>query len=226
VDRRDRVDVPLDPEGARMIEPARSFDRAAAEYEAARPGYAASLLDLLPVENERAILEEVVPQARSVAGSAEAIPLADASADAVFAAQAFHWFANDTAVAEIGRVLRPGGVLCLVWNENVEPSPLPDAFRAYFDALHAPSLDAVQSAQPLAEVLGDGTFGKLQSTSVAHEQVQTRAGVLAFAQSVSWVAHRSDDERASIGRELDALLPPEATFAFPMRAEVTWTARL
>jgi SAM-dependent methyltransferase len=253
------VDVPLDPEGARMIEPARSFDRAAVEYEAARPGYPGALLDLLPVENEatvldlgagtgkltrvlvrryrevvavepldgmRAILEEVVPQARSVAGSAEAIPLADASADAVFAAQAFHWFANDTAVAEIGRVLRPGGVLCLVWNENVEPSPLPDAFRAYFDALHAPSLDAVQSAQPLAEVLGDGTFGKLQTTSVPHEQVQTRAGVLAFAQSVSWVAHRSDDERASIGRELDALLPPEATFAFAMRAEVTWTARL
>jgi SAM-dependent methyltransferase len=253
------VDVPRDPEGACVIEPARSFDRAAAEYEAARPGYPEALLDLLPVVNEatvldlgagtgkltrvlarryrevvavepldgmRAILEDVVPEARSVAGSAEAIPLADESVDAVFAAQAFHWFTNDTAVAEIARVLRPGGVLCLIWNENADPSPLPDAYRAYLHTLHAPSLALVQSGPPLAEVLGGGAFGELQSASVPHEQVQERAGVLAFAQSVSWVAHRSDDERASIGRELDALLPPEATFAFPMRAEVTWTARL
>jgi len=61
---------------------------------------------------------------------------------------------------------------------------------------------------------------------VAHEQVQERAGVLAFAQSVSWVAHRPDEERARIGRELDALLPPQPEFVFPMTAKVTWTVRL
>jgi len=48
-------------------------------------------------------------------GSAEAIPLPDASVDAVFAAQAFHWFATDEAVAEIARVLKPGGkLICCV----------------------------------------------------------------------------------------------------------------
>ena len=98
-----------------------------------------------PLDGMRAILEEVVPSARSFAGTAESLPLEDASVDGVFAAQAFHWFANDEAVGEIARVLRSGGVLALIWNEPGDPSPLPDAYLAYLDALHAPSLDAVLS---------------------------------------------------------------------------------
>jgi SAM-dependent methyltransferase len=57
----------------------------------------------------RGVLETVVPQAESLPGSAESIPLDDGSVDGVFAGQAFHWFAHDDAVREIARVLRPGG---------------------------------------------------------------------------------------------------------------------
>ena len=149
-----------------MIDPARSFDRAAVQYERARPGYPPALLDLLPLAEDaevldlgagtgkltrvlveryrhviavepldgmRAILDEVVPAAESHAGWAEAIPLEDAAVDGVFAGQAFHWFKNDAAVAEIARVLRPGGVLCLVWNEGADPSPLPQGYREYIE---------------------------------------------------------------------------------------------
>ncbi len=49
-------------------------------------------------------------------GSAEQIPLADASADAVLAGQAMHWFDLDRAIPEIARVLSPGGVLAALWN--------------------------------------------------------------------------------------------------------------
>jgi trans-aconitate methyltransferase len=101
-----------------VIDPARSFDRAAVQYERARPGYPAELLDLLPLtpdaevldlgagtgkltrilveryrraiaveplDGMRAILEDVVPAAESMAGWAESIPLPDASVDGVFA---------------------------------------------------------------------------------------------------------------------------------------------
>jgi SAM-dependent methyltransferase len=49
-------------------------------------------------------------------GSAEAIPLPDAAVDAVLVGQAWHWFDADRTFAEIARVLRPGGVLAVMWN--------------------------------------------------------------------------------------------------------------
>ena len=60
----------------------------------------------------------IAPPARAVDGIAEAIGLPDASADAVTVAQAFHWFDGPRALAEIHRVLRPGGVLALIWNRR------------------------------------------------------------------------------------------------------------
>jgi SAM-dependent methyltransferase len=241
-----------------VIDPARSFDRAAVEYERARPGYPAAALDLLPLDADaevldlgagtgkltrvltgfyrrvvavepldgmRAILEQVVPAAESLGGSAESIPLPDAAVDGIFAGQAFHWFANDEAVTEIARVLRPGGVLCLIWNEPVDPSPLPAPYSAYLCTLHAPSLEAVQSGPSFAEVIGRGPFGAFHEASVVHEQVQERAGVLEFAQSVSWIAHRPEAERERIMRDLDSLLPA-GPFTFSMAAEVNWTVRV
>jgi ubiquinone/menaquinone biosynthesis C-methylase UbiE len=69
--------------------------------------------------------------ARALEGTAEAIPLPDDSADAVTVGQAFHWFDGPAALAEIERVLRPGGALALVWNRRaVETSPLHQAISA------------------------------------------------------------------------------------------------
>lgn len=53
---------------------------------------------------------------RTVAGSAEALPLEDGSMDAVVAGQAFHWFDASRFLDEAHRVLRPGGTLGLLWN--------------------------------------------------------------------------------------------------------------
>src|SRR4029450_13324531 len=65
-----------------------------------------------PVEEMRTLLTGV----EVLAGTAESIPLPDASADAVTAAQAFHWFDGPTALAEIAGVLAPGGAPAPVWN--------------------------------------------------------------------------------------------------------------
>src|SRR3712207_6985295 len=50
-------------------------------------------------------------------GTAEAIPLVDDAVDAVFVAEAWHWFDPEPAVAEIRRVLRPGGRLAVLYNQ-------------------------------------------------------------------------------------------------------------
>lgn len=71
-----------------------------------------------PAAGMRARLARAVRAADVVAGSAEALPLAAGSIDVVLAGQAFHWFQADRAVPEIARVLRPGGVLALLYNKR------------------------------------------------------------------------------------------------------------
>jgi SAM-dependent methyltransferase len=57
-----------------------------------------------------------LPQVTALVGGAEAVPLPDGDVDAVVAGQAAHWFDPVPAAAELRRVLRPGGVVGLVWN--------------------------------------------------------------------------------------------------------------
>jgi SAM-dependent methyltransferase len=75
--------------------------------------------DVVAVEPDQDMLAELrrrLPAVRAEHGSAEAIPLPDASVDAVLAGQAMHWFDMDRALPEIARVLVPGGVLAGLWN--------------------------------------------------------------------------------------------------------------
>jgi SAM-dependent methyltransferase len=62
------------------------------------------------------VLHTRVPGAEVREGHAEAIPLPDASADAVVGASMWHWVDEDRAAAEVARVLRPGGVFGLLWS--------------------------------------------------------------------------------------------------------------
>ncbi|KAJ9448977.1 putative methyltransferase MT3445 [Diplonema papillatum] len=75
----------------------------------------------LPLMREQ--LRKGLPSVRALEGTAEEIPLPDASVDAVFVAEAWHWFNPDRAAAEISRVLAPGGRLCIVYNERDTSHP-------------------------------------------------------------------------------------------------------
>ena len=82
-------------------------------------------LDVLAVEPQASLRERlaaVIGSARVHDGFAEAIPLPDASIEAVTVADGFHWFDQAPALAEIRRVLRPGGGLAVLvtfpdWSE-------------------------------------------------------------------------------------------------------------
>ena len=178
----------------------------------------ARVIALEPLAELRAILEERVPQAEPLAVLAEAIPLPDTSVDAVFAGQAFHWFANEVALAEIARVLRPGGVLARLWNEAIEPSPLPEGYRRRLSDLH----DAMRPTSIDERIFERAPFGEVHEGAVEHDQRSSRDDVLAFAASVSWIASR--DDREDVVARLGALLP-EATYAIPNRANVIWARK-
>lgn len=73
-----------------------------------------------PIPEMLDVLHATLPATQALLGSAEQIPLPDACVDAVLVAQAWHWFEPERAVAEVARVLRPGGRLGLLWNVRDE----------------------------------------------------------------------------------------------------------
>jgi ubiquinone/menaquinone biosynthesis C-methylase UbiE len=90
-----------------------------------------------PDPSMRAVLSRATVDCEVLDGRAETIPLGDRSVDAVLCGQAFHWFATEEALAEIARVLRPGGGLALIWNEwwKTEP-PVPPAAAALMQRVY------------------------------------------------------------------------------------------
>lgn len=76
----------------------------------------------------------------ALAGTAEAIPLADDAVDAVFAGEAYHWFDHDRALPELARVTRAGGGLAVLsrsWGEPEQPGLLPRPFSDELDRIWA-----------------------------------------------------------------------------------------
>jgi SAM-dependent methyltransferase len=186
----------------------------------------AEVVAVEPLLNMRKMLERVVPGVTVLAGSAERIPRDDASVDAVFAAQAFHWFDKAVALPEIARVLRTGGVFAIVWNgpNETEPNPLPAAFLSELDALHNAVEHPWKDEPDWEELLGTtGLFAEVhQRTAVAHSHVLDRAGLLDNARSVSWIASRAD--REGVIARLGTLLP-EGTYAIPNLANILWATK-
>jgi SAM-dependent methyltransferase len=240
-----------------MTDFARSFDRAADEYERGRPGYAEAALDALglpadsvvldlaagtgkltrqlvprfarvlavePLDRMRAQLERVVPGAEALVGTAESIPLEDDAVDAVFVAEAFHWFGTSAALDEIARVLRPGGTLAVLFNERdgeLDP-PLEQEVRDTLDELALKKPPEVTVSSGLWRTPFPGPFEPLEEERFPHAVERDRGDVLASIASWSVVAALPDDQRAVLLGRLGELIP-EARYVSRLRTELYWT---
>lgn len=196
--------------------------------------------DVVAVEPDPAMLSELrgsLPAVRALAGSAEAVPLPDASVDAVLAGNAMHWFDMAVAGPEIARVLAPGGVLAGLWNvldDQVEwvaglarvgggavvgPRDTPASWRAETAGAHLPGTG------------GTDRFGRAEQLDFPHEQRRTADSLVATLATRAGVLTMPERDREATLSRIRAYLAgrPETArseFALPMRTGVLRTHRL
>jgi SAM-dependent methyltransferase len=156
----------------------------------------------------------------ALAGSAEAIPLGDASVDAVFVGEAFHWFDASQAIVEIARVLRPRGGLAIVWTHwwETEP-PLPDAA---LELLREPwQRFFSQRNPPWDEAFARSPFEPLTYERFDEAIVVDPDELLELYSTTSSLAALAPDEREDLFARVRALL--DRDYVLPLRHELTWT---
>ncbi|MER5709985.1 class I SAM-dependent methyltransferase [Streptomyces sp. NPDC042898] len=196
--------------------------------------------DVIAVEPDPAMLAELrraLPAVRALPGSAEAIPLPDASVDAVLAGNAMHWFDMAVAGPEISRVLTPGGTLAGLWNvldDHVEwvaglarvggsaaigPRDTPASWRAVTADMHLPKAGAA------------ARFGSPEQAEFPHGQRRTADSLVATLATRAGMLVMPEQEReAALGR-IGAFLSsrPETAdgeFTLPMLTAVLRVRRL
>ena len=150
-----------------------------------------------PSDGMLAELRRRIPSAHIMVGNAESIALPSGSVDVVAAGQAFHWFDLDRALPEIARVLRPGGVLALVWNIGDLKVPW---VRKVFGLLGLGSDDVGKDPVEDSEL-----FAPSRQRIVRHWQQLDREGLLGFCRSNSQVALRSASEQQALLDEVGAI---------------------
>jgi len=186
-----------------------------------------------PVVGMRHEFESSTPGAVIVDARAESLPFGDATFDAVTVAQAFHWFEAGPALAEIRRVLVPGGVLALLWNVRDESV---DWVARWTDIVHS-----MTGGRPYhdhreldwAEVIaGAGGFGPVERASFPNPRAATHAAVVERTRSTSFVAALDDDRQREVLAAVEEMTAthPELvgrdTFPFPYDTVVYWCRRV
>ncbi|MGW5434698.1 class I SAM-dependent methyltransferase [Streptomyces sp. NPDC004059] len=196
--------------------------------------------EVIAVEPDPAMLAELrrsLPAVRALSGSAEAIPLPDASVDAVLAGNAMHWFDMAVAGPEIARVLAPGGILAGLWNvmdDQIEwvagvariggsaavgPRDTPGSWRAETAEMHLPKSGvATRFGSPEQ---AEFPHGQRRTADTLAATIATRAGVLVMPEQ---------EQEATLGR-IRAFLAsrPETAhgeFTLPMLTGVLRVRRL
>ncbi len=192
-------------------------------------GTGAQVVAVEPVAEMRALLEQALPTVQALGGTAEAIPLDTGSVDAVTVGQAFHWFRGDEPLAEIHRVLAPGGGLGLVWNVR-DTSVQWVARLTEIMEPHRGDTPAHRSGKWREAFDRTQLFGQLSDAEVRHVHRLPPAGVVARVASVSFIATLPEREREGVLADVRELLAtdPETSgreeVALPYRTVVYWTS--
>ncbi len=203
----------------------------------------ADLIAVEPVAAMRAKLREQLPHVPVLAGVAEALPLADKSVDAVVVAQAFHWFDARRAMAEIARVVRPGGHLALIWNARDRSIEWVDQVWSVMDRAErtapwrdgngdAPADATLKQSERYLAGPSDANWSPWTEGTFFHVQHSTHDDVIDRVRSVSHISALPTPSQRGVLDEIRSILTenPEtrqkATVGIPYRVDAMYAERL
>ncbi|MFJ4344418.1 class I SAM-dependent methyltransferase [Pseudomonas sp. NPDC089401] len=189
------------------------------------------LIAVEPIDAMRQEFAKSVPGIEVLAGTAQAMPLSAASADVVLCAQAFHWFADAQALAQIHRVLTPGGRLGLVWNVRDESVDWVAAITRIITPYEGDT-PRFHTGQWRDAFDGSG-FTAPEPTSFDHTHVGSAETVIMDRfLSVSFIASLPPAEKAEVTQQLRELIQThpalrgQASIAFPYQTQAYLCHRL
>lgn len=159
-----------------------------------------------PLSEMREILEQQLPDVHAIEGTAESIPVADASVDAVTVAQAWHWVDPPRALPEVARVLRPGGALCLIWNRRDESVSW---MRRLSDAMGSSDADLMDMAQ----VSIGAPFGPTETFDVPWRRPMDLELLLEMVSSRSYFITAADSRKEQYLADVRALVESDPELA-------------
>lgn len=188
---------------------------------------AGAVLAVEPDDEMRAELSRRLPGIEDRAGSAEQIPADDESVHAVLVGQAFHWFDVDRALAEIARVLRPGGVLAVLGNTEDDSVDWVAELTAAAQS-HRPVGSA---GRGFADVPKHPAFGPSQLRRFPWKWARTIDSFMDTTSTHSWVLTSAPDQRAAAFGEIRRFLEQHpatrrGTFELPMQTLVLRMSRV
>jgi SAM-dependent methyltransferase len=189
------------------------------KFTASLVGRSASVVAVEPGAAMRERLSAALPGVRAVEGAGERLPLGEGSADVVTYAQSWHWVDVEAASAEAARVLRPGGVLALVWNVRDESVPWIRELTRVIGASIAEEYETV--TPPVGEAMRRDAHAEFHWTNeldraALHDLVASRSTVIAL----------DDPERQDLFAALDRLLDEHPDLAGLERYTLPYLTRV
>ncbi|HVB44801.1 MAG TPA: methyltransferase domain-containing protein [Streptosporangiaceae bacterium] len=201
------------------------------------------LVAVEPVAAMRGRLRERLPDLPVLAGVAESLPFTAGSIDAVVVAQAFHWFDAQRAMAEIGRAVRSGGRLGLIWNARDRSVDWVNRVWSVMDAVekHAPWRDhrdgtgAADSAWRRSEqhltAADTQTWSQWTEATFFHVHYSSHEDVVDRMRSVSHIAVLPQPSQQAVLAEIRTILRehPQTrnseVVGIPYRVDAMYTER-
>jgi SAM-dependent methyltransferase len=198
------------------------------------------LVAVEPIAAMRGQLRRRLPGVPLVGAVAEALPFAADSVDAAVVAQAFHWFDADRAMAELRRVIRPGGRLGLIWNARDRSVKWVDQIWSVLDRVeknapwrdHGDSTDSAAAHRWSERELASGRWAPFTDATFYHVHHATHDDVIDRMRSVSHVAVLPPADQAGVLAEIRAILRAHpdtrdrSTVGIPYRVDAMYTERL